>query len=86
LTVTRTVTNVGSPSKYIVRIEAPSELLVSVEPKRLIFKEKGEKREFKVTLTLKQQSKYKAEYVFGKLIWTNGKHRVGSPIVIKYPQ
>ncbi|XP_045792075.1 subtilisin-like protease SBT5.3 [Trifolium pratense] len=86
LTATRTVTNVGLPSEYRVLIEAPSELLVSVEPKRLIFKEKGEKREFKVTLTLKQQSKHKTEYVFGKLTWTNGRHRVGSPIVVKYPQ
>ncbi|PNY01875.1 subtilisin-like protease-like protein, partial [Trifolium pratense] len=86
LTATRTVTNVGLPSEYRVLIEAPSELLVSVEPKRLIFKEKGEKKEFKVTLTLKQQSKHKTEYVFGKLTWTNGRHRVGSPIVVKYPQ
>ncbi|GAU44970.1 hypothetical protein TSUD_184710 [Trifolium subterraneum] len=86
LTVTRTVTNVGSPSKYRVRIEAPSELLVSVEPKKLLFKEKGEKKDFKVTFTLKQQSKYKTDYIFGKLIWTNGRHRVGTPIVIKYPQ
>lgn len=86
LNVTRTLTNVGSPSKYRVRTQAPPELLVSVEPKRLKFKEKGEKREFKVTLSLRPGlTKYKTDYVFGRLVWTNGKHRVRTPIVVKYP-
>ncbi|RHN63362.1 putative tripeptidyl-peptidase II [Medicago truncatula] len=85
LNVTRTVTNVGSPSKYRVHIQAPVEFLVSVNPRRLNFKKKGEKREFKVTLTLKKGTTYKTDYVFGKLVWTDGKHQVGIPISIKYP-
>ncbi|RHN63365.1 putative tripeptidyl-peptidase II [Medicago truncatula] len=85
LNVTRTVTNVGSPSKYRVLIQAPAELLVSVNPRRLNFKKKGEKREFKVTLTLKKGTTYKTDYVFGKLVWNDGKHQVGTPIAIKYP-
>ncbi|XP_058734006.1 subtilisin-like protease SBT5.3 [Vicia villosa] len=85
LSVTRTVTNVGFPSKYTVTIEAPPEFLIRVEPSVLNFKNKGEKIEFKVTFTLKPQSKYTSDYVFGKLIWTDGKHSVGTPITIKYP-
>lgn len=85
LTVTRTLTNVGSPSKYRVLIQAPSEFLVLVKPETLHFKKKGEKRKFKVTLTLKKGTTYKTDYVFGKLVWTDGKHRVGTPIAIKYP-
>ena len=85
LNVTRTVTNVGSPSKYRVHIQAPAGFLVSVKPSRLNFKKKGEKREFKVTLTLKKGTTYKTDYVFGKLVWIDGKHQVGIPITIKYP-
>ncbi|CAL5198117.1 unnamed protein product [Lathyrus oleraceus] len=83
--VTRTVTNVGPPSEYRAKIEAPPQFQVAVEPEILRFKHKGEKKEFKVTFTLKAGSKYVSDYEFGKLIWTNGKHLVGSPISIKYP-
>ncbi|RZB56671.1 Subtilisin-like protease SBT5.4 [Glycine soja] len=80
--VTRTVTNVGSPSMYRVLIKAPPQVVVSVEPKKLRFKKKGEKKEFRVTLTLKPQTKYTTDYVFGWLTWTDHKHRVRSHIVV----
>lgn len=85
LNVTRTLTNVGPPSMYRVSIDAPPEVSVSVEPNILSFKEKGEKREFRVTLTLRPQTKFKTDYVFGRLDWTDGQHHVRSPIVVKYP-
>ncbi|KAJ1398076.1 Peptidase S8/S53 domain [Sesbania bispinosa] len=85
LNVSRTLTNVGPPSTYRVVIKAPPEVLVSIEPKVLSFKEKGEKREFRVTFTLRPLSKSKTDYLFGRLVWTDGKHRVGTPIVVKYP-
>ncbi|XP_061342306.1 subtilisin-like protease SBT5.4 isoform X2 [Gastrolobium bilobum] len=81
LNVTRTLTNVGSPSTYKVRIKAPKEVLISVEPDTLSFKEKGEKREFRVTLTMKSITK--AEYLFGSIDWSDGMHHVRSPIVVK---
>ncbi|RHN63361.1 putative tripeptidyl-peptidase II [Medicago truncatula] len=82
LNVTRTVTNVGSPSTYRVRVQAPPEFLISVEPRRLKFRQKGEKIEFKVTFTLRPQTKYIEDYVFGRLVWTDGKHSVETPIAI----
>ncbi|TKY55328.1 Subtilisin protease SBT5.4 [Spatholobus suberectus] len=82
LNVTRTVTNVGSPSTYRVRIKAPPQVLVTVEPKKLRFKKKGEKREFRVTLTLKPQTNNTTDFVFGWLTWTDHKHRVRSPIAV----
>ncbi|CAK8562880.1 unnamed protein product [Lathyrus sativus] len=85
LSVTRMVTNVGSPSMYRAKIEAPPQFEVTVQPAILRFKHKGQKKEFKVTFTLKPGSKYITDFEFGKLIWTNGKHYVGSPISIKYP-
>ena len=79
--VTRTLTNVGSPITYRVRVKAPPEVLVSVEPNILSFKRKGEKKVFRVTLTLRSLKMYKADYMFGGLDWTDGKHHVRS----KYP-
>ena len=83
--VTRTLTNVGPPSIYRARIKAPPEIRVSVEPNILTFKENGEKKEFRVTFTLLPLKKYKTDYFFGGLDWTDGKHHVKTPIVVKHP-
>ncbi|QCD81167.1 Peptidase S8 [Vigna unguiculata] len=80
--VSRTVTNVGSPSVYRVRIEAPPNVAVSVEPAKLKFKGKGEKKEFRVSLTLKSKTENTTDFVYGLLTWTNHKNRVRSPIVV----
>ncbi|KAI5417282.1 subtilisin-like protease SBT5.3 isoform X4 [Lathyrus oleraceus] len=84
LNVTRTVTNVGPPSEYRVEIQQPPQFQVTVQPEILRFTHKGEKKEFKVTITMKPNSKYVTDFEFGKLIWTDGKHHVGTPITIKY--
>ncbi|CAI8609740.1 unnamed protein product [Vicia faba] len=84
LNVTRTVTNVGPPSEYRVEIQEPPQFQVTVQPEILRFKDKGEKKEFKVTITMKPNSTHITDFEFGKLIWTDGKHRVGTPISIKY--
>jgi hypothetical protein len=86
INVTRTLTNVGPPSTYRVRIAMPREVFVSVEPKVLNFKAKGEKREFRITLNLRSltnHSNNSNDYVFGRLDWTDGKHHVRSYIAIK---
>ncbi|XP_058757409.1 subtilisin-like protease SBT5.4 [Vicia villosa] len=84
LNVTRIVTNVGPPSEYRVEIQEPPQFHVTVQPEILRFKNKGEKKEFKVTITMKPNSTYITDFEFGKLIWTDGKHHVGTPITIKY--
>ncbi|KAE9590696.1 putative cucumisin [Lupinus albus] len=81
--VTRTLTNVGSPSTYSVHIKVPDEVIVSVEPRILMFHQKGDKKDFRVTLSLKPQINNKASYFFGSLVWTDGKHNVRSPITVK---
>ncbi|KAL5101105.1 hypothetical protein RYX36_005432 [Vicia faba] len=80
----RTVTNVGPPSRYELQIKAPDGVSVYVVPSFLSFKEVGEKRSFKV-IVRKSRKKGNAtmEYVFGELLWSNGKHRVRSTIVVK---
>ncbi|KAJ7963501.1 Subtilisin-like protease [Quillaja saponaria] len=83
IVVTRTVTNVGSPSTYKVRVRAPAGVLVSVEPSFLRFKDADEKKTFKVVFKPKVKSK-PADYAFGELLWSDGKHNVRSPIVVKH--
>ncbi|KAK7265556.1 hypothetical protein RJT34_33176 [Clitoria ternatea] len=84
-TVTRVLTNVGPPSTYEVHIRAPPQFLVSVEPRKLSFKKRGEKKKFKVTVTVKPKSKHETDYEYGFLEWTSGKHQVRSPIVVRFP-
>ncbi|KAG2408259.1 Subtilisin-like protease [Vigna angularis] len=55
---------------------------VSVDPAELKFKEKGEKKEFRVSLTLKSKTENTTDFVYGSLTWTNHKNRVRSPIVV----
>ncbi|XP_076886726.1 subtilisin-like protease SBT5.3 [Bidens hawaiensis] len=82
VTVTRTVTNVGSPGMYRARVLKLDGISVRVHPKKLKFKKIGEEKRFKVTLKAKKGS-LGGDYVFGQLKWSDGKHNVRSPIVVK---
>ncbi|GLT94259.1 hypothetical protein SLE2022_120110 [Rubroshorea leprosula] len=82
ITVTRTVKNVGSPGTYTVRVNQPTGVSVFVKPKRLKFKKVGEEKTFSVTLKIKETGAAK-DYVFGKLEWSDNRHHVRSPIVVK---
>lgn len=82
ITVTRTLKNVGTAGTYEARVQKPAGISVSVKPNSLTFKKVGEEKSFKVTLKVKN-SKAAKKYVFGKLIWSDGKHNVRSPIVVK---
>ncbi|KAJ7964649.1 Subtilisin-like protease [Quillaja saponaria] len=82
ITVERTLKNVGSPATYRARVQKPTGISVFVTPKSLKFSKVGEEKSFKVTLKVKQAKAVK-NYVFGRLIWSDGKHNVRSPIVVK---
>ncbi|PON88007.1 Subtilase [Trema orientale] len=82
ITVTRTLKNVGTPGTYRARVQDPAGIVISVKPNYLRFKRVGEEKSFKVTLKVKKP-KAARDYVFGKLIWSDGKHYVRSPIVVK---
>lgn len=81
--VTRRVRNVGTPGTYYVRIKAPAGVLVSVQPQSLVFERFDEEKEFKVVLKPKVAGK-PVDYVFGRLIWSDGVHYVRSPLVVKH--
>lgn len=82
LTVSRTVTNVGSAlSKYKARVEAPPGVDVTVSPSLLSFNSTVRRLTFKVTF----QSKLKVQgrYTFGSLTWEDGMHTVRIPLVVR---
>ena len=81
VTVTRTLKNVGTPATYTVRTEMLNGISVKVEPKILKFEKINEEKEFKVTMETKRGGVGDG-YVFGRLIWTDGKHYVRSPVVV----
>nr|GMD10708.1 subtilisin-like protease SBT5.3 [Ipomoea batatas] len=81
-TVTRTLKNVGSPATYTASVRSPVGFSVTVNPKILKFEKVGEEKSFKVTLKAKGENA-SADYAFGVLTWSDKKHRVRSPIVVK---
>lgn len=82
-TVTRRVKNVGPPGTYSSRVRAPRGVRVTVHPKILKFSKMEEEKEFKVVLEAKSDVE-PLEYVFGGLVWSDGKRVVRSPITVKY--
>eukprot|EP00258_Populus_trichocarpa_P035694 XP_024451713.1 subtilisin-like protease SBT5.4 [Populus trichocarpa] len=83
VTVTRRVKNVGAPGTYTVSIKAPAKVSVVVEPSSLEFKQAGEEQLFKLTLKPIMDGMPK-DYEFGHLTWSDGLHRVKSPLVVKH--
>lgn len=83
ITVGRTLKNVGSPegTTYFAHVRSPRGVSVSVEPSSLTFDKIGQEKSFKLTLQL-QDTKELTGYVFGELLWSDGKHHVRSPIVV----
>ncbi|CAN6196358.1 unnamed protein product [Urochloa humidicola] len=89
-TVTRRVRNVGAGAgagavAYEARVRAPRGVAVEVRPARLEFAVAGEEKEFAVTFRAREGLFLPGEYVFGRLVWSDGAggHRVRSPLVVR---
>ncbi|KAF6175831.1 hypothetical protein GIB67_003319 [Kingdonia uniflora] len=82
VSILRTVKNIGPPGTYTARIQEPIGVFVSVEPKILKFERTGEKKNFRITLEARK-AEASTHFVFGRLIWSDGVHRVRSPIVVR---
>ncbi|XP_042520491.1 subtilisin-like protease SBT5.4 [Macadamia integrifolia] len=81
-TVTRKLKNVGSPGTYKAQIRPPLGISITVEPAILTFNSVGQEKTFKLTMKTKQPG-FAKDYVFGELKWSDGIHKVKSPIVVK---
>ncbi|KAL5981347.1 hypothetical protein ACLOJK_015402 [Asimina triloba] len=79
-TASRTVKNVGGPGVYRARVDSPPGVSVSVQPITLEFNKVGEEKTFRVTFAPKHGKV--DDYVFGRLIWSDGVHYVRSPLVV----
>ncbi|CAI0650048.1 unnamed protein product [Colletotrichum noveboracense] len=78
-TFKRTVTNVGDAGTYEVDVSLtdPALVKVAVTPETLTFSEAGEKQSFVVSATLGSSPGADAKSQ-GRLVWSDGKHVVGS--------
>ncbi len=80
-TVTRTVTNVGSPGTYNVSVDAPPGINVAVSPSTLTLV-RGESATYNVTFTTLPCA-IMDDWTFGSLTWNDGSHNVRSPIAVR---
>ncbi|CAA7403556.1 unnamed protein product [Spirodela intermedia] len=86
VTVSRTVTNVGSVgSTYIAIVEPPPGVEMEVRPSKLVFDEGTKRQNFTVTLT--SVRRIQGVYTLGSLTWKDETHtvriRIGVRTVIK---
>uniref|UniRef100_A0A803L2C6 Uncharacterized protein n=1 Tax=Chenopodium quinoa TaxID=63459 RepID=A0A803L2C6_CHEQI len=81
-TATRKLKNVGEPGTYTASIQAPPEISIVVEPKTLVFCQKDQELTFKLIFSA-DVNQLPTGYIFGSLVWSDGKHIVRSPIAMK---
>lgn len=89
LVVTRTVTHVGEgASSYSVSITNPKYATISVDPQKMDFNAKGEKQSYVVRIKGEKLEVTPGKSVseWGKLAWADGKHQVGSPVVVVWKE
>ncbi|XP_059633093.1 subtilisin-like protease SBT1.7 [Cornus florida] len=80
---TRTLTNVGTPATYKVSLSSETQAVkMLVEPESLTFSKLNEKKNYTVTFTA--SSMPSGITSFARLIWSDGKHVVGSPIAFSW--
>ncbi|KAB1209505.1 Subtilisin-like protease [Morella rubra] len=84
---TRQLTNVGSAgSVYEVAVSAPSMVSVTVKPRKLVFKNVGDKQRYTVTFVAKKGITRTARSEFGSIVWSNDQHQVRSPVAFAWTQ
>ncbi|KAL2346465.1 hypothetical protein Fmac_000465 [Flemingia macrophylla] len=82
LQYTRTLTNVGAPATYNVSVSQSPSVNIVVQPQTLSFRELNEKKNYTVTFT--STSKPSGTTSFACLEWSDGKHKVTSPIAFSW--
>ncbi|MED6132930.1 hypothetical protein PIB30_023477 [Stylosanthes scabra] len=88
VTYKRVVTNVGKSesANYVVSVEQPSGVSVSVEPRKLKFKKIGQKLRYSVTFSsIGKRLRVSGSNSFGSLTWVSGGYyKVRSPIAVTW--
>ncbi|KAM7501192.1 hypothetical protein LguiB_000096 [Lonicera macranthoides] len=87
MVVVRTVTHVSDgPSTYIVNITNPKGVIVTVNPPQIKFRGRGQKQRYVVRILAEKVAVSPGNVVteFGKLTWTNERHKVASPLAVTW--
>ncbi|OEL23810.1 Subtilisin-like protease SBT1.4 [Dichanthelium oligosanthes] len=81
----RVVRNVGSNagSTYTASVTGPAGVRVMVEPPTLQFSATQQTQEYAITFAPEKGS-VTEKYTFGSIVWSDGKHKVTSPIAITW--
>ncbi|CAL4984961.1 unnamed protein product [Urochloa decumbens] len=87
VTQRRVVRNVGNNTgaTYTARITGPAGVRVKVQPSTLQFSTLQKTREYVTTFTPQQGGSVTGKHTFGSIVWSDGKHKVTSPIAITWP-
>ncbi|KAK4479028.1 hypothetical protein RD792_014538 [Penstemon davidsonii] len=81
---TRELTNVGvAGSVYQVSVEAPRNVVMSVKPSKLVFRNVGDKLSYTVTF-VSQKGVSPLRNAFGSISWTNVQYQVKSPVAFSW--
>ncbi|XP_027355126.1 subtilisin-like protease SBT1.7 [Abrus precatorius] len=78
----RVLTNVGTPGTYKVSVLQSPFVKTVVEPRTLSFRELNEKKSYTVTFTPSSKSSETTSFAY--LEWSDGKHKVTSPITFSW--
>ncbi|KAG4942415.1 hypothetical protein JHK85_047061 [Glycine max] len=85
LRYTRTLTNVGEPgSVYDLVLSVPSTVHVTVNPRRLQFRQLGESQTYTVTFLSNRTLNDSVTSDFGTIMWTNQLHQVRTPLAFTW--
>ncbi|KAL1322107.1 hypothetical protein HN51_067041 [Arachis hypogaea] len=88
VTYKRVVTNVGKSqsANYVVNVEQPRGVSVTVEPRKLKFEKMGQKLSYSVTFSsIGKRLRDAGSNSFGSLTWVSGKYyKVRSPIAVTW--
>ncbi|KAL2553771.1 Subtilase family protein [Forsythia ovata] len=81
----RELTNVGAArSIYQVTVEAPKNVVVTVKPSSLVFRNVGDKQRYTVTFVSKKGVNQLGGNAFGSISWKNAQHLVKSPVAFSW--
>lgn len=72
----------GTTVTYRPEVRAPAGVSVAVAPRELTFRRLGDRAAFTVTVT-PGPAAVAGAYLFGEIVWTDGRHRVRAPLAVQ---
>ncbi|CAN6194325.1 unnamed protein product [Urochloa humidicola] len=87
VTQRRAVRDVGGDlvATYTASVTSPAGVRVTVSPGTLVFTSLWRTLQYEVTFTPQSGVNVTERYTFGSIVWSDGKHKVTSPIAITWP-